>query len=174
MAKFDLPMELLCYMEDEKFVFINDFTGWNEEDIKLDGFEYISACEGNGLRAENGEAYVPQYSTIRRANHIEAQLRSIDRANCRSNVEKTVVLGNYFGDLPVVIVTNNESLNIFAPLFSDKLDLAVFIRDLNIWRQTHHEDDYRWYCKVEDIISLAKFLYRNNPNKVGSILDELD
>lgn len=174
MTKLNLPTELLQYMENDKYVFINDFTGWADEDIKLDGFTYISAMEGNGLRAKNGDAFVPQYSTIRRANHIEAQLRSIDRVNNKVNADKQVVLGDYFENLPLVIITSGESLQAFAPMFSDKLELAIFIRDLHLWQATYHREDYAWSRKIEDMISLAKFLYRNNPNKVKSIVDELD
>ena len=76
--------------------------------------------------------------------------------------------------MPVVVVVSNDNLQMFAPIFDDKLDLALFIKDLRIWNETYNRESAAWYNTVDEMISLAKFLYRNNKNKIKSILEELD
>ena len=83
-------------------------------------------------------------------------------------------LEDYFNNLPVVIVVSNNNLQMFAPIFDDKLDLALFIKELRIWNETCNRDSLAWSETVDEMISLAKFLYRNNKNKIKSILEELD
>ncbi|MBQ8662158.1 MAG: hypothetical protein IJ482_07535, partial [Alphaproteobacteria bacterium] len=74
----------------------------------------------------------------------------------------------------VIIITGGDSLYGFAPVFNDKLDLALWLRELKQWHATLTEENQWGFVTVmEYMIRLAKFLYRNNPDKVASELDDL-
>ena len=108
-------------------------------------------------------------------NNLNAQLQKNSWINeNKYTSDRDVLLNDYFGDIPVVIITKDGVLQAFAPVFSDKIDLATFIRDLRVWNNIHHNDNTLCAERVEEIVTLAKFLYRNNPNKIKSTLDELD
>ena len=159
------------------FVFINDFDGWGDEAKNISGVSFVSAMEGNGLKCDaTGEQWIPQYCSVRRGNHLKAQLR-----NATTNEVQEVNLGELplFAEFPVVIITNNEALQGFAPVCSSKLELALFIaavKEESEKRNAAHKDeyDYAWSRTAEDMISLAKFLYKSNPEKRWSPLDDLD
>ena len=163
------------------FVFVDDFSGWTPEAKKISGVTFVSAMEGNGLKCEaTGERWVPQCCTLRRGNHLTVQFRDYDHADCRS-VARDVVLAELpiFKDFPVVIMTNNESLQAFAPVCSSKLELALFLAAVEAEtekRNAAHKAkfDYYWSRVAEQMVSLAKFLYKSNPNKQKSILDDVD
>ncbi len=167
MKTIELPSELMAYMsERNKFVFVNDFSGWGPE-ADLKHFKRISEMEGNGLQAENGEEFAFQCVSFRRGNGLTVQLRNTD-----TNKGEHIPLADLplFKDFDVVIWTSGESLQGFAPVFSDKLDLAIFIRKLQEWGEA---GDYGLQRKLGEMINLAIFLYKNNPEKTSSILDEI-
>ena len=167
MKQVELPSELMAYMcESGKYVFVNDFSGWGPEaDIKH--FKRICEMEGNGLQAESGEEFAFQCVSFRRGNALTVQLRNTD-----TNKAQRIPLADLplFKDFDVVIWTSGEALQGFAPVFSDKLDLAIFIRKL---QELGEAEDYGLQRKLGEMIRLAMFLYKNNPEKVSSILDEI-
>ena len=167
MKQIELPSELMAYMtEKNKFVFVNDFSGWGPEaDIKH--FKRICEMEGNGLQAENGEEFAFQCVSFRRGNGLTVQLRDHEKDTCEQLPLADLPL---FKDFDVVIWTSGESLQGFAPVFSDKLDLALFIRKLQEWGEA---GDYGLQRKLGEMIRLAMFLYKNNPEKIPSIWDEI-
>ena len=174
MANFNLPVELLSYMgidDKSRQVLVNS----SEANTQIDGFTFINVYGGNGIRATLGEAYVPRQSFVCCGNNLNAQLQKNSWINeNKYTSDGDVLLNDYFGDIPVVIITKDGVLQAFAPVFSDKIDLATFIRDLRVWNNIHHSDNTLCAERVEEIVTLAKFLYRNNPNKIKSTLDELD
>lgn len=167
MKQIELPSELMAYMTERgKFVFVNDFSGWGPEaDIKH--FKRICEMEGNGLQAENGEEFAFQCVSFRRGNGLTVQLRDHEKDTCEQLPLADLPL---FKDFDVVIWTSGESLQGFAPVFSDKLDLAIFIGKL---QGLGDNGDYGLQRKVRDMVNLAIFLYKNNPEKIPSILDEI-
>lgn len=167
MKQIELPSELMAYMtEKNKFVFVNDFDGWGPEaDLKY--FKRIGLMEGNGLVAENGEQFAFQCVSFRRGNGLTVQLRDHEKDTCEQLPLADLPL---FKDFDVVIWTSGESLQGFAPVFSDKLDLALFIRKLQEWGEA---GDYGVQRKLGEMIRLAMFLYKNNPEKIPSIWDEI-
>lgn len=180
MRKIELPKELMEYMTSSvsgTFVFINDFDGWNEQAKQIPGISFISGMEGNGLKDNaSGKTWLPQCISLRRGNHLEAQLRNRQDGTC-----KNIKLGEQplFKDFDVVIGTNNESLQFFAPVCESKLELALFlaaIEEETKKRDARHSNgfDYQWSCTADNMVSLALFLYRSNPNKVKSLIDEID
>ena len=167
MKQVELPSELMAYMcESGKFVFVNDFEGWDPEaDIKH--FKRIGLMEGNGLVAENGEQFAFQYVSFRRGNGLTVQLRDREK---RTSEHLSLADLPLFKDFDVVIWASGESLQGFAPICDNKLDLALFIRKVQEWGEA---GDYGLQRKLEDMINLAIFLYKNNPEKTSSILDEI-
>ncbi len=167
MKTIELPSELMAYMcERNKFVFVNDFSGWGPE-ADLKHFKRISEMEGNGLQAENGEEFAFQCVSFRRGNALTVQLRDQEKKTCERLPLADLPL---FKDFDVVIWTSGEALQGFAPVFSDKLDLAIFIRKL---QELGEDGDYGLQRKLGEMIRLAMFLYQNNPEKTSSILDEI-
>ena len=152
--------------ERNKFVFVNDFSGWGPE-ADLKHFKRISEMEGNGLQAENGEEFAFQCVSFRRGNALTVQLRDQEKKTCERLPLADLPL---FKDFDVVIWTSGEALQGFAPVFSDKLDLAIFIRKL---QELGEDGDYGLQRKLGEMIRLAMFLYQNNPEKTSSILDEI-
>lgn len=167
MKQIELPSELMAYMcENGKFVFVNDFEGWGPE-ADLKHFKRIGLMEGNGLQAENGEKFAFQCVSFRRGNALIVQLRDHIK-----NTSKQLSLADLplFKDFDVVIWTSGESLQGFAPVFDNKLDLALFIGKL---QELGEAEDYGLQRKLDEMIRLAMFLYKNNPEKTSSILDEI-
>ena len=167
MKQVELPSELMAYMcERNKFVFVNDFEGWDPE-ADLKHFKRFGSMEGNGLQAENGEQFAFQCVSFRRGNALIVQLR-----NHEQNTSERLPLADLplFKDFDVVIWTSGEALQGFAPICDNKLDLAIFIRKL---QEYGNAEDYGLQRKLEDMINLAIFLYKNNPEKTSSILDEI-
>lgn len=167
MKQVELPSELMAYMtERNKFVFVNDFEGWDPE-ADLKHFKRFGSMEGNGLQAENGEQFAFQCVSFRRGNALTVQLRDLEK-----DTSKQLSLADLplFKDFDVVIWTSGESLQGFAPICDNKLDLAIFIRKV---QELGEAEDYGLQRKLEDMINLAIFLYKNNPEKVSSILDEI-
>ena len=167
--KKDLILKLANYVSSTgKYIFVNEDFGWEEKDIAIDGFQYISAMEGNGLRAiASGETYVPQYSSLRKANHLKLQLRSYD--NEKTHVDEELYLKDCQKD--VIIITNNESVVAFAPVCKSKLEVAMFIAAIEEWCDEDEGLDRRF--DMRESIKLAKFLYQNTPEKVYSLIDDL-
>lgn len=167
MKRIELPSELMAYMcESGKFVFVNDFEGWGPE-ADLKHFKRFGSMEGNGLQAENGEQFAFQYVSFRRGNGLTVQLRDREK---RTSEHLSLADLPLFKDFDVVIWTSGESLQGFAPICDNELDLAIFIRKLQEWGEA---GDYGLQRKLEDMINLAIFLYKNNPEKTSSILDEI-
>lgn len=166
--KKEIIEKLFGYMtEDKKYIFANDFKGWDEKDTNLDGFKYFSTMEGNGLRAiATGETFTPQYSSIRRANNLELQFRSYMTGE--TEVDERLYLKD-LTDKDVVIITSCEKIEAFAPVYSSKLDLAIFLATIEEYCGENIDRRFA----LRDCISLAKFLYKNNPHKVVSLIDDL-
>ena len=149
------------------YVFVNSDFGWEEENIHIDGFEYFPAPEGNGLKSViTFEEFRPQYSTIRRATHLQAQLRRL--VDTTTTIDETINLSE-LSDNEIVVVTTNEAITAIAPICDNKLDLAKFILSVS---------EYAGENKIKQMdlrqsIALAKFIYRNTPNKEASIIDDI-
>ena len=168
MKNLTLPSELMAYMtESGKFVFIDDFSGWGEE-TQVAHFEFAPVIEGNSLIAENGDRFNLQYVPMRRGNHLTVQLRDNNEDSCQELKLADLPL---FQDFNVIIWTSNEALRGFAPLCNSKLELALFLQNLADYGDTK---DYALDRIKSDMAALAIFLYRNNPEKTTSILDELE
>ncbi len=167
MKTIELPSELMAYMsESGKFVFVNDFEGWGPE-ADLAHFKRIALMEGNGLVAESGEEFAFQYVSFRRGNGLTVQLRDREK---RTSEHLSLADLPLFKDFDVVIWTSGEALQGFSPICDNKLDLAIFIRKLQEWGET---GDYGVQRKVREMVTLSLFLYKNNPEKIPSILDEI-
>lgn len=167
MKRIELPSELMAYIFGVgKFVFVNDFEGWGPE-ADLKHFKRFGSMEGNGLQAQNGEQFAFQYVSFRRGNGLTVQLRDREK---RTSERLSLADLPLFKDFDVVIWTSGESLQGFSPVFADKLDIAIFIRKL---QEFGASEDYEAQRKLEEMIRLAIFLYKNNPEKVSSILDEI-
>ncbi len=168
MKNLTLPSELMAYMtESGKFVFIDDFSGWGEE-TQVAHFEFAPVIEGNSLIAENGDRFNLQYVSMRRGNHLTVQLRDNNEDTCQELKLADLPL---FQDFNVIIWTSNEALRGFAPLCNSKLELALFLQNLADYGDPK---DYALDRIKSDMAALAIFLYRNNPEKTTSILDELE
>lgn len=168
MKNLTLPTELMDYINQSgKFVFIDDFSGWGEES-ELKNFRRASAMEGNKLIASNGKEFCLQYVSMRKGNHLTVQLRD---HNSQSYQDLELATLPLFQDFDVVIWTSGESLRGFAPLCNNKLELALFLQNLADYGDPQ---DYGSSWTKSEMAALAKFLYRNNPDKTKSILDELD
>ena len=105
---------------------------------------------------------------MRRGNHLTVQLRDHQEKSCQQLKLADLPI---FREFDVVIWTSGESLQGFAPVCGNKFELAVFLQNLEDYDAP---DDYRWSRTKAEMASLAKFLYKNNPNKTKSILDDLD
>ena len=168
MKNLNLPSELMAYMtENGKFVFVDDFSGW-EEEAQIAHFELAPAMEGNTLVAENGDHFILQYVSMRRGNHLTVQLRDHETGNCKNIKLADLPL---FQDFDVVIWTGGETLRGFAPLCSNKLELGLFLQNLADYG---NQKDYALDRIKSDMAALAIFLYRNTPEKTKSVIDELD
>lgn len=168
MKNLALPSELMAFInESGKFIFIDDFSGWGEE-AQLKNFRFGPAMEGNKLIADTGEEFGFQYVSMRRGNHLTVQLRDHQEKSCQQLKLADLPI---FREFDVVIWTSGESLQGFAPVCGNKFELAVFLQNLEDYDAP---DDYRWSRTKAEMASLAKFLYKNNPNKTKSILDDLD
>ncbi len=123
--------------------------------------------EGNGLVAESGEQFAFQCVSFRRGNALIVQLRDQEK-----NTSERLPLADLplFKDFDVVIWTSGEALQGFAPVCDNKLDLALFIRKV---QELEEAEDYGLQRKLGEMIRLAMFLYKNNPEKTSSILDEI-
>ncbi len=183
MKNVTLPAVLMPFVSSNqsgKFVFIDDFDGWGEKATNLPGVEFVSALEGNGLQSiATGERWVPQCCSVRVGNHLIVQARDYDW-DTRKGDFKEIKLSELplFKDFKVVILTNNESLQAFAPVCSSKMELALFLAAVEEETEKRNRDaggyDYSWSRTASDMASLAIFLYRSNPNKEKSLLDGID
>lgn len=168
MKNLSLPSELMAFInESGKFVFVNDFSGWDDK-AQLKNFRFGPAMEGNKLIASNGEEFCLQYVSMRRGNHLTVQLRDHQTKTCQDLKLDTLPM---FQDFDVIIWTSGESLMGFAPVCGNKFELALFLQNLADYGDPQ---DYSCSRTKEDMATLAKYLYRNNPDRTKSILDELD
>lgn len=149
-----------------KYVFINNDFGWEADKIDIEGFEYVPSREGNALKAiSSEELFDPQYATIRRGTHLQAQLRTMGET---TKIDETINLSE-LSDKEIVVITSNEALSAIAPICDNKLDLAKFILSVSEYAG---EDSYK-QMDLRQSIALAKFLYKNNPHKVASLMDDI-
>lgn len=156
--------------EERTLVFVNDFQGEfrRPEFLKKDGLGDQEAC---GFKANDGDQLVLQGTYLRLAKGVEAQLRVIAAGeDGRDKVVKRVSFDDLFGEREVVIGTTCEALHILVPVCSSKMELAQYILGL---REYKGEDYYTRDYYIEQAESLAKFLYKHNPNKERDVLDEL-
>lgn len=168
MKNLNLPSELMAYITEKgKFVFVDDFSGWGQES-ELANFHRAAAMEGNELVATNGEHFGFQYTSIRRGNHLIVNLRDHE-AQTYENLKLADL--PMFQDFDVVIWTSGEALRGFAPICGNKFELAIFLQNLEDYGDP---TDYALSNTKNEMASLAKFLYKNNPDKTKSILDELE
>lgn len=177
MKNINMPAEIMSYVcsnKAGKFVFVDDFSGWNEEATALPGVEFLSAMEGNGLKSlATGETWIPQCCSVRVGNHLTVGLRDGSKYNSVKLSELPL-----FRDFPVVILTNNEALRAFAPVCNSKLELALWLAAIEEETEKRNAAaggfDWPWSQTASDMSSLAIFLYRSNPNKKTSVIDNLD
>lgn len=159
MKNLALPSELMAFInESGKFVFIDDFSGWGEE-AQLKNFRFGPAMEGNKLIADTGEEFGFQYVSMRRGNHLTVQLRDHREKSCQQLKLADLPI---FREFDVVIWTSGESLQGFAPVCGNKFELAVFLQNLEDYDAP---DDYRWSRTKAEMASLAKFLYKEQPQQ---------
>lgn len=160
--------EVLSYMlSNGKYTFVDMFNG------DYSGLDTFGIMEGNGLKGLTGETIEFQYSSLSRGTERELQLRSYDAAKNETIVDERLTIGDLFPGHEVIIITGGDSLYGFAPVFNDKLDLALWLRDLKRWHAALTDEECRSFSNtLENMIRLAKFLYRNNPGKVASELDD--
>lgn len=161
--------KVLSYMlSNGKYTFVDMLSG------DFSGLDTFGIMEGNGLKGLSGETIEFQCCTISRGTKRELQLRSYDDAKNKAIVDERLIIGDLFPGHEVIIITGGDSLYGFAPVFNDKLDLALWLRELKQWHATLTEENQWGFVTVmEYMIRLAKFLYRNNPDKVASELDDL-
>ncbi len=161
---------VLSYMlGNEKYTFV-DMLGCGD----FSGLSTFAIMEGNGIKGYTGETIQFQCSTLSRGTNRELQLRSYDKSANKTTVDERLTIGDLFPGHEVIILTGGDSLRGFAPVFDDKLDLALWLRDLKEWFASLSEDNRGTFSHtLGDMANLAKFLYRNNPNKAASVLDEL-
>ena len=166
----DNILKVLSFMKDGgRSTFVDMMYGGD-----FSGMDLLPEREGNALKGTLGEVISFQYSTLSNGTRRELQLRSLNHDSNTVELEETLVIGTLFPGYEVIIITSGDSLRGFAPVFADKLDLGVWLRDLKQWYENLPPRE-RMYCShmFEDMNRLALFLYRNNPHKVASILDEL-
>ncbi len=161
---------VLSYMlGNKKYTFVDMLCS-----ADFSGLSTFAIMEGNGIKGCTGEIIQFQCSTLSRGTNRELQLRSYDKSTNKTTVDEHLTIGDLFPGHEVVILTSGDSIRGFAPVFDDKLDLALWLRDLKKWFASLSEDNRgAFYQSLEDMVDLAKFLYRNNPNKVASVLDDL-
>ena len=155
-------------LSNGKYTFVDMLRG------DFSGLDTFDIMEGNGLKGLSGETIEFQYRTISRGTKRELQLRSYDDAKNETIVDERLIIGDLFPGHEVIIITGGDSLYGFAPVFNDKLDLALWLRELKRWYEALAGEE-RWSFSVtmENMSRLAKFLYRNSPDKVASELDDL-
>lgn len=138
-------------------VFVPDTYGWGAE-ADVPGFAWgDGGLEENELVAQDGASIMFQSTSLRRGNHLQASLR-----HKGIEVEK-VKLGDFFPNQDVVIATCGESLQFFAPICKNKLELVKFLSKLDECCKAQG-DELSWHVK-EQATQLALWLYRHNPAK---------
>lgn len=162
MKNFDNLTELLNFMcLDSRYVFVNDFSGWGiESDIR--GFGRKSTPEGHILKAANGAEYGHQDVYYRRGNHLTVSLRE------KGEEVKKLPLNSLemFKDFQVVVETSGEMLKAFAPVFSRKKDLIIYLAELEDYFDGLKKSSAKYKGNVfDEIANLAIYLYKNNPEK---------
>lgn len=171
MKKIELPNELMEFIcRKDKHIFINSCEGWEDEKSKLTGFQLGKGVdkESNTLFAENGKSFQPQGGTIHKGNHLLASYRVWDREKNKIRQIKEESLSSLplFKDYEVVILTNNEILQCFAPVCSKKRELVQFMTLIEEYVEEMKEqgEEILWDLAGE-FQELALFLYNNNPAK---------
>ena len=134
-------------------VFIDDFSGWGTES-EIINFKKFRSSEGNGIEAVNGSKYEPQCATLRRGNHIVASLRKVGED------PQSILLGELFPDMEIVIQTSGEALRLISPIFSQRKDAIIFLAELEEYCGDEHR---RWFSEIAELVT---FLFRNNPDKI--------
>ena len=149
--------ELFEFMVFGSNVFVPDTYGWGAE-AEVPGFVWgDGGLEENELVAQDGASIMFQSTSLRRGNHLQASLR-----HKGIEVEK-VKLGDFFPNQDVVIATCGESLQFFAPICKNKLELVKFLNNLDECCKAQG-DELNWHVK-EHATRLALWLYRHNPAK---------
>ena len=149
--------KILEFMQPGNFIFVNDFSGWGAE-AEVPGFVWgDGGLEENCLLAPDGSRLMLQSTSLRRGNHLSVSLRRNGE-----EVEK-LKLGDLFPNQDVVIATCGESLQFFAPICKNKLELVKFLNNLDECCKAQG-DELNWHVK-EHATRLALWLYRHNPAK---------
>ena len=152
----------------EKFVFVNDWSGTDDE---VPGFRRYSTMEGNGIRSKETSAeFEPQYETVRRGDSIEVQYRD------NGHLVERVTLGDLFPKgTPVVIVTGGESLRRVCPMFKRRSEMMDWMHLVCAYVEARasSSDPVPYYWEG-NMLELARYLYENQPDKVAdrSIYDK--
>jgi len=157
--------KLVEYIQDgNKYIFVNDFSGWGQE-ADVEGFKSIPAMEGNGFMSlSTGKEFIPQYASMRRGNHLEIQFRS--RTPEGVEVDERAKLGDLFPNHDIVIITNNESLQCFAPVIKKRSEIFQYIALLQAHLAERRANGMGTFWNFEgDMMDLAIYLYQNHPEK---------
>lgn len=152
------------------YTLLEDVTPFPEN---IGGINRYAIMEGNGLIDTNGEIVAFQRANIWCVSSSTIQLCSYDKVNHKTIIEERLPVQRLFPGQHVFAITRGDSICGLAPVFDDKLDLAIYCRELKRFL-SEHEGAIGLDFIIKDSITLAKFLWQTNRHKVKSILDELD
>ncbi len=148
---------LLSYLTDDFFIFIDDFAGTAEEN-SIPQFSFgTGGQEENCIVAKDGSHLMWQSTTIRRGNHLYASLRNRSTGKQIQRIR----IGELFPKQTIVIATCGESLQAFAPICKNKMELCQFLITLNNCDKEHKLR----YRVVQECKELALWFYLHNPEK---------
>ena len=165
MRSIELPRDLVEFIRhEERCVLVYDYGKVDQDAF----FEYGVHGEETVLRASDGEEISFQSTTLTKINS-SATVTLVDARNA-SREYVGVAFYSLFRTFTVILMTIGDRVVGFAPIFSSKLELAVFVQLL----RDSEGEDFAWSRKCEQMISLAKFLFKHNPNKEDSVLDEIE
>ncbi len=143
--------------------------------VSVKGFQSGSLdCESGSLIGKDGDYIGFQSISLTEGTNRELQLRSI--VDNRQELDERINLSDCFPNKQIVIMTGGDSLYGLAPILNNKLDLLEYIRFLRDYYQSVPDED-KWIasCHLDQMESLAIWLYKNNPQeKVKSLVDELE
>lgn len=157
---------------NNKYIRVDDRQGWGSES-SVPGCISVPTLKGNGLRSiVTGEVLIMKDMSIRRANHLELQLRRQSKGCVK--VEETIKLCDMFPDQDIVIVSKDNVVQAFAPVIKKRSEVFNFITLLQnhlVERRAHGKETFWNY--EGDMMDLALYLHRNHPEREDdkSIID---
>ena len=167
--------KLIEYMGGtNKYIRVNDEQGWGQES-SVPGCISVPTLKGNGLRSiTTGEVLNMENMSIRRANHLELQLRRQIKGSVK--VEETIKLGDMFPDQDVVIASKGNVVHLLAPVIKKRSEVFSFIALLQNHLTERCARGKKTFWNYEgDMMDLALYLHRNSPDREDdkSIFDRI-